>query len=330
VFTAIVAAVVVGTLAMPKQYQTRMKVLVKNERADMIVSPDRNGASGYRSEVSENQINSEIELLNSKNLLQRVAVKTGLQTRQHASSPEAAVEKAVARLAKDLNVSPVRKANIILVEYADTDPRVAVAVLATLADIYLEEHLKVHGTPGTYEFCKTQASRYKRELDDTEGRLADFRRAQNIVMLPQQKQVVLEKAAESASALMQAEAAITEYAHRLEGIRRQLEATQARVVTQTRTSTNQYSVERLQTMVAELHNRRLTDEAVLGEVPKEHRLLLADLVRIRLLSATFAVSALALALGLIHHDVWPGGCQRGVGCSSTRTASITPFRKTCV
>src|ERR1035438_6862887 len=78
-FFLVVAAVVAGTLLMPKQYQTRMKVLVKNERADMIVSADRNGGSGYRGEVGEAQINSEIELLNSNNLLQQVVVKCGLE-----------------------------------------------------------------------------------------------------------------------------------------------------------------------------------------------------------------------------------------------------------
>src|ERR1017187_5326415 len=71
-FFLVVAAVVAGTLLMPKQYETRMKVLVKNERADMIVSADRNGGSDYRGEVSEVQINSEIELLTNNNLLQQV------------------------------------------------------------------------------------------------------------------------------------------------------------------------------------------------------------------------------------------------------------------
>ena len=73
-FLVVVAAVTAGTLLMPKQYEAHMKVLVKNERADMIVSAGTNGTSGYHGEVGESQINSEIELLNSNNLLQQVVV----------------------------------------------------------------------------------------------------------------------------------------------------------------------------------------------------------------------------------------------------------------
>jgi uncharacterized protein involved in exopolysaccharide biosynthesis len=261
-FFLVFLAVVAGTLLMPKQYATSMKVLVKNERADMIVSADRNGGSGYRGEVSEIQINSEIELLNSKNLLQQVVIRCGLEQLQQVADPapsqrrSIAVEKAVKRLQRDLKISPVRKANIIQVEYADTNPRRAVAVLTSLAELYLEEHLKVHGTPGTYEFFKGQAQRYQRELKDAESKIADFRRRENIVMLAQQKDVMLQKAGESESALLQAEAAIGEYTRKTADTRSQLGAAQPRVITQSRTLSNQYSVERLHTMLAELQNRR--------------------------------------------------------------------------
>jgi uncharacterized protein involved in exopolysaccharide biosynthesis len=261
-FLLVFVGVAAGTLLMPKQYETRMKVLVKNERADVIVSADRNNTSGYRGEVGEFQINSEIELLTNNNLLQQVVTRCGLDQLQHVadSGPSdrhsIAIEKAVKRLQRDLKVSPVRKANIIQVEYADTSPRRAVAVLATLADLYLESHLKVHGTPGTFEFFKGQADRYQRELQEAESNLSDFRRRENIVMLAQQKDVMLQKAAESESALLQTEAAIGEYTRKTADTRRQLDAAQPRLLTQSRTLSNQYSVERLHTMLAELQNRR--------------------------------------------------------------------------
>ena len=132
-----------------------------------------------------------------------------------------AIEKAVKRLERDLTVSAVRKANIIQVEYVDKVPRRAVAVLSTLAEGYLEAHLKVHGTPGTYEFFKGQTERYQDELKDAESKLADFRRRENIVILEEQKTVMLQKAAESEAALRQAEAAVSEDTQRIADTRRQ-------------------------------------------------------------------------------------------------------------
>src|ERR1035441_2474998 len=122
-FFLVVGGVAAVTFLMPKKYETRMKVLVKNERADIIVSPDSNSGAIYRSEVGEAQINSEIELLTGKNLLRQVVVKCGLDRLQNVAESDpverhsVAVEKAVKRLdEKDLTVTAVRKANIIQVE----------------------------------------------------------------------------------------------------------------------------------------------------------------------------------------------------------------------
>lgn len=261
-FVVVFGGATVGTFLMPKQYETHLKILVKNERADIVVTPNSNSAAGYRSEVSETQINTEIELLNSENLLQQVVIRCGLDRPEHSSgAPESertsvAIEKAVSRLQRDLKISPVRKADIIEVDYSSENPRQAAAVLRQLAESYLEVHLKVHATPGTYEFFTAQATRYHRELEDDELKLAQFRQQNNIVVLDQQKEELLKKAADAESTLMQAEANIREYKYKGADTRRQLDAAAARVVTQSRTVPNQYSVEHLGSMLAELRNRR--------------------------------------------------------------------------
>jgi len=255
-FVLTIAAVTAGTLMLPKQYETRMKVLVKNDRADMIVSPDHNSTSDFHNDTSETQVNSEIELLTSNNLLKQVVVKCGLDRRQRAKDPAVAVEKAVEQLQSDLKVIAARKANIIVIGYIDTDPHRAVEVLSNLATLYLEEHLRVHGVPGTFEFFKGEADRYQKELHRAENKVAEYRRKENIVSLDEQKSVILQKAAESENAMMQASAAIDEYTQKIADARRQLSLAKPRVVTQSRTLSNQYSVERFQTMLAELQNRR--------------------------------------------------------------------------
>lgn len=281
-FLLVVAAVAAVTFLMPKQYDAHMKVLVKNERADMIVSAERNDSSGYHGEVDESQINSEIELLNSNNLLQQVVVKCSLDRLERSNGPVAAdrrsvaIEKAVKHLQKKLNIAPVRKADIIQIDYSSTDPQLAAAVLQQLAESYLEEHLKVHGTPGTYQFFVSQAARYQRELSEAEARLAQFRQREDIVMLAPQQDAMLQKVSEAESSLNQADVAIRDYISRIANTRRQLALAAPRIVTQSRTVPNEYSVERLGTMLAELQNHRTSllanfraDDRMVLEVDQE-------------------------------------------------------------
>src|SRR5882672_9944711 len=70
-FAGIFGLVTAVTLITPREYESHMKILVRNERADLIVSPDARDTGGVRGEVSETQVNSEIELLSSNDLLVR-------------------------------------------------------------------------------------------------------------------------------------------------------------------------------------------------------------------------------------------------------------------
>src|SRR6266699_5241596 len=65
-FLTVVLGTVVFTFLTPNEYESRMKILVKNTRADVPITPELTTGSGGApsvNEVSENQINSEIELL---------------------------------------------------------------------------------------------------------------------------------------------------------------------------------------------------------------------------------------------------------------------------
>jgi uncharacterized protein involved in exopolysaccharide biosynthesis len=282
VFLVVFSAVAAFTFFMPKQYESHMMILVKNERADMIVSAGNGDGSGYRGEVSENAINSEIEILNGFNLLQQVAVQCGLEklektgNRPPAEALPIAIERATVGLQHDLKISSVRKANIIQVDYSDTNPRRAASVLRHLADAYLEAHLKVHGTPGTYQFFSTQADHYQKELKDAEAKQEQFRQDHSIIMLAQQKDAMLQKATESEATLLQANAAIREFTDRIADTRRQLATAPSRIMTQTRVVPNQYSIEHLSSMLAELQNRRTQllakfrpEDRLVQEVEKE-------------------------------------------------------------
>src|SRR2546426_1651302 len=80
IFLTVVLGTAGVTLLLPNKYESRMKILVKNQRVDVAITPEATSSapSGVDGEVSENEINSEIELLTSRDLLAQVAKETGL------------------------------------------------------------------------------------------------------------------------------------------------------------------------------------------------------------------------------------------------------------
>src|SRR5262249_29945187 len=80
-FLAVITGTIIISLILPKRYSSRMKILVKTQRVDLAITPEATtgGATPtVDNEVSENQINSEIELLTSNDLLTQLVNETGL------------------------------------------------------------------------------------------------------------------------------------------------------------------------------------------------------------------------------------------------------------
>ena len=263
-FLTVVAGTILVTLLLPNRYDARMKILVKNQRVDIAITPE--ATSGLSSptvenDVSENQINSEIELLTSKDLLTQVVNDTGLAKtvsslfRKPATEAER-VEKAVNGLMKDLNITPVRKANVISVSYSSDSPQTAAAVLKRLGDLYLEKHLKLNHPAGASDFFKDKAEEYETKLKDSEKTLSSFQQQNSLVVLSQQKELTLQKTAEAKTKMLDAEAALNEATNRIARVEQQLAVMPKRIVTQSRQLPSQYSAEHLNTMIVELQNKR--------------------------------------------------------------------------
>src|SRR5919106_6227036 len=82
-FLTVIAGTVIVTLVLPDKYESRMKILVKNQRVDVAITAANSTQPSAMAdgEVTENQINSEIELLTSKDLLTQIVKDCGLANR---------------------------------------------------------------------------------------------------------------------------------------------------------------------------------------------------------------------------------------------------------
>lgn len=239
-------------------YEAQMKILVRNMRSEAALTPGFEQAT-ERNEVSQAQLNSEIEILKSRDLLAAVVEKLYLAEPLEKGKrvTEQDVERAILKLEDDLKVSTVKKANIIDVSYAAATPQRAAGVLDLLSELYFEKHLKIHRAPGTFDFFKDQADKSETSLKSAENSLSSFQQRENVVEINRQKELTLAKKIETKAELKSLEGTIKETSKRLTELQTQLAVTGRRIKTQDRVMPNQYSAERLNTLLVELKNRRI-------------------------------------------------------------------------
>jgi uncharacterized protein involved in exopolysaccharide biosynthesis len=242
----------------PTSYDSEMTFLLKNDRADVVVTPGQTIGLQGRQWIDESQVNTEIQLLWSEELLRQVVETRGLASEPGSSRKPAPIEieNAVRELERGLTITPILKANMIRVSYSAGDPKQAAAVLQTLADAYLDRDLKVHSATGTYDFFHQQAVFYEDRLKQVQAQLTAFQQPGNAVMLGQQKELILHKLVDLQATLGESQATEQENAGRMEDLQAQIASSSPRIQTQTRRVPNQYTAEHLTGLLTELENKR--------------------------------------------------------------------------
>ena len=262
-FLGILALAVILACVMPKKYQSEMKILVRHERADSMVTPDREQPMQLRTEVSEEELQSEAELLRSRDLLTKVVEACGLERNGDHSllnaighKDDEQISRAVVKLENGLTVQPIKLTNLISVKYSAKDPQLAARVLNTLASLYLEKHLAIHRAPGEFEFFHQQAEQYRTALINAETKLTNFSREQGVVSPALQKEISVRKLAEVEADLKTTRASIAETRERIRKLEAQLGTLPNRQTTQVRTADNPQLMERMKSTLLELELKR--------------------------------------------------------------------------
>jgi uncharacterized protein involved in exopolysaccharide biosynthesis len=283
-FSLIFVGALVYVVITPRTYQAETKILVKRERADPVVTPETNSSPILTTGVTEEDLNSEVELLKGSDLLEKVVITCGLdrlpadslvgpvlgtvsKVSPQRGSTELAIPLAVRALQKNLKVDAIRKTNLIQVSYASPDPKLAASVLKTLTSLYLEKHLEVHRPPGTHVFFQQEASQYWEGLQAAERELADFNRAQNTVSAQTEKFAGQQKLAEFTAALRQTRTAIASTEGRIQTLTSQMVSTPNRMTTEIRTNSLLLQQLKSTLLTLELRRTELAGKYAAGYVP---------------------------------------------------------------
>lgn len=254
-----------------------MKILVRRGRADAPVSSGVNAPLDLtRLAVTEEELNSEVELLRGHDVLRRVVQESGIGgrdwlhfLRMHEGRGER-VERAARRLAKGLKVEPVKKTNLIAIGYAADDPQRAARVLQLLEKAYLEKHLNVHRPSGELQFFSQQAEESKRQLEEAKVKLLRFTTDRGVVAAGLQRDLTLQKLSEVDASHRQTNVDLAETAQRVSELERQLQKLPDRTTTQIRTADNP---ELLKELKSRLLNLELKRTQLLTKFEPGHRLV---------------------------------------------------------
>lgn len=247
-----------ASILMPRQYESEMKFLVQNARGNVVVTPQRTNPQNVVGEVTETQVNSELEILRSHDVLDPVAdpewsgvpvsQRTPASTRQH--------EGLVAAFDKKLETEQVRKTNVINVSYRARSPEQARNSLQKLAQLYLEQHRKMQRPTGASAFFASEAERYRKAWDDASRQLVDFQQQHQIYSLAQREADLEGKITKAQDDLLTSDAGLKEMDARLAESTRRLRTMSARQTTQNRSGPNLQSVQQLTALIIDLENKR--------------------------------------------------------------------------
>ena len=262
-FLGIFSIAVVIAFLLPKKYEAQMKILVRHERAEQVVSPERESPVQGPTQVSEEELQSEAELIRSRDLLGQVVVACDLQTsgggsfwNKRGDSDDQKIARAVLKLEKDLTVQPIKLTNLISATYKSRDPQLAARVLNSLASLYLEKHLAMHRAPGQFEFFHQQAEDYRKALANAEEKLTSFSKEQGVVNPTLEKDINVRKLAEFKAEAKGAQATIAESRQRIQTLESQLATLPDRQTTQVRTADNPQLMQNMKSKLLELELKR--------------------------------------------------------------------------
>jgi len=251
-FSTLFVATILYCFVLPPKYESETKILIqKDTRLDPMVSTlaEQQLPMMAHSEVTEEDINSEVEVILSDDVLHKVVATLGADNMKAPGIPDPMSlvmglidgndpKKKVARLVDDLqhrlDVEPVKKSNIITITYAKRSPTLVTKVLRALDDAYIEKNMQVHRPSGQFEFFEEKTNDYRNKLAAAEDQLLKFSQAPGAVKPGLARDIALQKLSEFSANLHDTRALIADTQDRIHMLEKEEATVPERLTTSSR------------------------------------------------------------------------------------------------
>jgi polysaccharide biosynthesis protein PslE len=245
-------------------YQASCQILVKLGREHFFVPTSTDEA--FRPTISFNsleQINSEIELIKSRHIIEKAVNKIGptviyaglvdkepglfkrlhlwmtgflgrysRETRENIQGKQKELtkeESAVLGVQENLDVQGIRNSRVIEISFKNKDPQIAAKVVAEIVNTYLQMRPHIYKNPESFAFFQDQSKILKGKISKLEEGLRTFKEQNDISALKEERSILLQKKSDLQATLNQSQSEKLETENRITQISGQLKATPERI-----------------------------------------------------------------------------------------------------
>ncbi len=260
-FFTVVTIVAAVTYFSANVYCSEAKLLLRLGRESVTLDPTAvTGQIIPISQSRENEINSELEVFKSRELVEKVVdsvgaqkllkypdenlpvEKSGVQTvvdrlrnllnRLGIAESLSDHDKATLKVMKNLKIEHVKDSEIIGIAYEAKSPKLAQEVVSKFVDLHLEKHIAVHRTLGSQQFFAEQVNHLQDKLIRSENELRDLKNEIGVSSVSEQQRVILARIGTLKQEVDQADAALATSVATVDALQRVLAEVPETVVTE--------------------------------------------------------------------------------------------------
>ncbi len=205
-FFATVLVTLTALLMMSPVYESEAKLLIKVGRETVAMDPTVLGPTMNVLQERRNEINSEIGILTSPYLIERVVEDVGINafvdTDDFAEAGMArAYEVAVGGFQREFSASFSGDDDIINLSFRAASPVLAQQVLERLIEQYIDRRIEIHSTQASPAFFREQSAELFTKLTMAEEELEIFRSNRQIASIDVQQEALISQVSELDSAI---------------------------------------------------------------------------------------------------------------------------------
>ncbi|HTZ36893.1 MAG TPA: Wzz/FepE/Etk N-terminal domain-containing protein [Stellaceae bacterium] len=223
VFVALAVLVIGYSYLLTPYYEATTRLLVKSGREFQTRSDPNQPTVAVPSSTKQEIVNSEIQILTSRDLVAAVVAKVGAERLYPGSgSADAAIRDFVA----DFKAAPVEQADVIDVSYRNRNREVAIEALGDAIALYQQKHAEMFADP-RYKFLEQQTKQYQEQLDSVVKKEADIRNAKSLFDIEAQRAKLLDDRAATGAILEQLRSQSIDAHQRIDFLTNRLKTTPA-------------------------------------------------------------------------------------------------------